>query len=58
MPLSGHLAELAEKHRALELKIEEAQAHPSISDLEITRLKREKLRIKDQITRLQDATRH
>ena len=59
MPLSGHLAELAEKHRLLDQKIEEALAHPSTSDTEISRMKREKLKLKDEMTRLQESeTRH
>lgn len=52
MALSAHLAELSEKHRLLERRIEEAQSHPSIDTLEIANLKREKLKLKDQIVRL------
>lgn len=58
MALNAHLAELGEKHRLLERRIQEAMASPGSSDTEIRRMKREKLRIKDEIARLQDATRH
>ena len=53
MALAAHLAELAEKHRILKRKIEEEIARPGSDDLEIHRLKVEKLKIKDEIARLQ-----
>lgn len=52
MPLSGHLDQLSTKHRDLEEKLNKALAHPSVSDTEIARLKREKLKIKDEMQRL------
>lgn len=52
MPLSGHLEVLSSKHRLLEEKLEQALSSPSASDVEIAAIKREKLRIKDQIQRL------
>ncbi|MEO0387143.1 MAG: DUF465 domain-containing protein [Pseudomonadota bacterium] len=52
MSLSSHLAELQKKHRILERKIEEEERHPASDDLDITDLKRQKLHLKDQITRL------
>jgi hypothetical protein len=58
MALSAHLAELAEKHRALEERIEKAVASPGVDDVEIGRMKREKLKLKDQIERLKKETRH
>jgi len=56
MPLSGHLDVLSDKHRVLERKLEQALGHPSISDVELARLKREKLKIKDEIRRLNGTT--
>jgi hypothetical protein len=53
MPLAGHLAELSEKHRNLELRIQEELARPGADDLQINRLKKEKLKIKDEMNRLQ-----
>jgi hypothetical protein len=59
MPLSGHLDVLSTKHRALEEKLEHALNSPSVSDLELSKIKREKLKIKDEIERLKNgATEH
>jgi hypothetical protein len=58
MSLAAHLAELSEKHKLLERRIEEELARPGSSDLEITRMKREKLKLKEEIVRLQSQTRH
>ena len=52
MSIEAHLAELERRHRALEAEINEARAHPSVDDLEIVELKRRKLHVKDEITRL------
>ena len=56
MALTSHLAELSEKHKLLEKRLEQARAHPSVDTLEITHLKREKLKLKDEILRLQHTT--
>jgi hypothetical protein len=53
MSIQAHLAELERRHRVLEAEIAEAQAHPSIDDLEVVELKRRKLLVKDEIARLQ-----
>ncbi len=59
MSLEAHLAELQRRHRALEEEINDARAHPSIDDLKIVELKRRKLLVKDEMTRLrQDALVH
>lgn len=58
MALSAHLQELSEKHRQLERRIEEEIGRPGSDDLTILKLKREKLKLKDQITRLSSETRH
>ncbi len=52
MSLNAHLAELSEKHKLLERRIEEELSRPGSTDLEITRLKLEKLKLKDEISRL------
>jgi len=52
MALDAHVAELSDRHRALEKKIENEMARPSADDLAIAALKREKLRIKDELARL------
>jgi hypothetical protein len=53
MSLTAHLAELERRHRALEAKLAEARAHPSVDDLELVELKRRKLLVRDEIARLQ-----
>jgi hypothetical protein len=52
-----HLAELEQRHQALEDEISEALNHPSSDGLLIAELKRRKLQVKDEIARLrQDAS--
>jgi hypothetical protein len=59
MSIEAHLAELQKRHRALEEQINDARAHPSIDNLKIVELKRRKLLVKDEMTRLrQDAIVH
>ncbi|NMG40123.1 DUF465 domain-containing protein [Chelativorans sp. ZYF759] len=59
MSIASHLEELQRKHGDLEREINEALNHPSTDDLELVRLKRRKLAIKDEISRLQASpTRH
>jgi hypothetical protein len=52
MAIEAHLAELEKRHQALEQEITEALTHPSADDLRIVELKRKKLLVKDEITRL------
>ena len=54
MSIEAHLAELERRHRALEMEIAEAHAHPSIDDLQIVSLKRRKLLVKDALARLKN----
>ena len=59
MAIESHLVELERRHQALEQEISEALAHPSTDDLKIAELKRRKLHVKDEISRLkQDAVVH
>lgn len=58
MALAAHLHELSEKHRQLERRLQEEVTRPGSSDAEINRLKQEKLKLKDEITRLSAETRH
>ena len=58
MALSAHLAELTEKHRVLDRMIDEELASPSTDELVIAKHKREKLKLKDQITRLENQKKH
>lgn len=52
MALQNHLTELERKHEALEREIHEAVAHPSTDDVKLAELKRRKLQLKDEMTRL------
>jgi len=51
MALESHIAELRERHRALEQEIEREIHHPSSDDLHIAELKKSKLRLKEEIER-------
>jgi hypothetical protein len=57
MTIQAHLSELVRKHRALEDEIADAMTHPSTDDLKIAELKRKKLLVKDEITRIRDEDR-
>ena len=46
MSMSSHIQELRKKHQSLSDRVEQAQRSPSISDLDISQLKKEKLRLK------------
>ena len=52
MTIQARVAELEQRHYALEMKIVEALKHKSTDDLEIVELKRQKLHLKDKIERL------
>jgi hypothetical protein len=52
MSLTGHLAELERKHDALDKKIAQELMHPHQDAKFIVELKRKKLNLKDQITKL------
>ncbi len=52
MSVSTHVQELRKKHESLSQQVEEARKHPGIDDLEISALKKQKLRLKEEISRL------
>lgn len=52
MTLSSHLQELRRKHTILSEQVEEAQRSPGTSDFQIMELKKQKLRLKEEIQRL------
>lgn len=52
MSLDGRLQELRRKHQSLEDEVEKALKTPSYDDLALADLKRKKLRLKEEITRL------
>ena len=52
MTLSSHIEELKRKHQALSNQVDQAQRSPAADDLHIADLKKQKLRLKEEITRL------
>ena len=53
MSLTSHVAELKKKHQVLSEKVEAAQRAPGSNDLEIAELKKQTLKIKEEIARLE-----
>ena len=58
MSLTSHLEELRKKHQSLSDAVEEAQRTPSFSDLELAQMKKQKLHLKEEISRLADSAQH
>ncbi len=52
MSLTSHLQELKKKHQNLATTVEEMQRSPGADDLHVAALKKQKLRIKEEISRL------
>lgn len=52
MSLSSHVQELKKKHQSLSEAVEVAQRSPGTDDLRIADLKKQKLRLKEEISRL------
>ncbi|MEM9967435.1 MAG: DUF465 domain-containing protein [Pseudomonadota bacterium] len=52
MAVDAHLDNLKRKHEAISQAVEAAQRAPGVDDLEVTTMKKEKLRLKEEITRL------
>lgn len=51
MTISSHVSELKRKHDALSQRVEEAQRSPGSDDLTVVELKKQKLRLKEEITK-------
>ena len=58
MALQGHIQELSEKHKRIEQLIETELSHPDWDDVRVAALKKEKLRIKDELERLRSGSIH
>jgi hypothetical protein len=52
MSVQSHIEELQRRHAALKRELEEALQHPSVDDSLIADLKRKKLLLKDEISKL------
>ena len=55
MSVTSHIAELKRKHENLSSAVEAAQRSPGTDDLQIAELKKQKLKLKEEISRLQQA---
>jgi len=55
MSLTSHLVELRRKHELLSDKVVAAQRAPGVDDLAISEMKKQKLRLKEEISRLSTA---
>lgn len=58
MGLESHIQQLSDKHRRLEETIADEQAHPGFDELKISAMKRQKLRLKEELERLRFDTAH
>ena len=58
MSIEAHIETLEKKHGVLEAELHTAMLHPSTGDKAISELKRQKLKIKDEIERLRTQTQH
>lgn len=56
MSIQSHLMELQRRHTALEQEISRELNHPASDPLRLAELKRKKLVLKDQITRISGVT--
>lgn len=52
MSLSAHLTELKKKHETLSAAVETAQRAPASDTLELAAMKKQKLKLKEEISRL------
>jgi hypothetical protein len=52
MSLSSHLTELKRKHLHLSDEVEQAQRAPGVDGLQLVDLKKQKLKLKEEIERL------
>lgn len=52
MSVSAHVMELKKKHEILSQRVEEAQRMPSTDGLDLASLKKQKLKLKEEIQRL------
>ena len=56
MSLQNDVTELERRHQALEREIQDAMAHPSTDNLRVAELKRRKLQLKDEISKLKHSS--
>ena len=52
MSVTAHLEELKKKHQTLSEQVDVAKRSPAIDQIEIAAMKKQKLKLKEEITRL------
>jgi len=52
MAVESHIREIADKHRKLQELIEDEMAHSAWDEMRVAALKKQKLRLKDELERL------
>jgi hypothetical protein len=55
MTATPHLDRIERKYQSLKDRISQARQHPSIDDLELAELKRQKLQLKDELEKLRQS---
>ena len=55
MTVASHIVELKKKHEHLSDMVQQAQRSPATDDLHVADLKKQKMKIKEEITRLMQA---
>jgi hypothetical protein len=55
MALQGHIMHLSNQHKKIEDIIESEMANPDWDEIRVAALKKQKLRIKDELERLKNA---
>ena len=55
MTVASHLQELRRKHEWLSENVEKAQKNPAMDALKISEMKKQKLKLKEEIARLSEA---
>ena len=58
MAIPAHLEQLSHKHRTLDRRIAEERNRPSADEAKIAQLKLEKLKLKDQIAKMEAGGKH
>lgn len=55
MSIGSHITELRKKHEALSMEVDRASRNPANDTLHIARMKKQKLQLKEEILRLEQA---
>jgi hypothetical protein len=56
MSIESHINQLEDRHRSLETRLHDLSVSPSATDSEVKSIKQRKLRLKDEISRLQSGS--